>query len=262
MEPRTSITPEPAVLLVHGDFHLPELYAPFLALLAKAGFVTRCPRLPTNGDVRPPKATFEDDVAAVRAAAFELAGAGHRTVVVSHSWGGLVATEAITDELYAKGGKAGVVRLVYVSAWLIQPGTTLPQLFEKYGLRSGVKMEIDGDKMALPKNAREAFYNDMGSGKAQELTRKLVTHNLTEVSSGAAAITRAPWRDLPTTFVCCTKDMGIYLDLQKSMVKDAVENGAADLKVCELESGHSPFWSMPEAVVGIVEDVWISYVQG
>lgn len=280
MSTTTTTTPKPAVLLVHAGFHLPETYAPFLTELSAAGFVVRCPRLPTNGDVKPPKATLHDDVAAVRAEILNLISAGHRIIVISHSYGGLVASEAITEDLYAKkkDGKknpddeakkgreeeeeagGGVVRLVYLSAWLLQPGTSLPQLFQKHGFQCALELDVDPTtRMALPKNASEAFYNDLPAADAQALTDKLVTLNFAQTGT---VITGAPWRHVPTTFVHCTRDRGMFLDLQEKMVRDAVEGGGMVMQVRRLDAGHGPFWSMPGAVVRVLEEVWKGYVEG
>lgn len=276
MSTTTNTTPKPAVLLVHAGFHVPETYAPFLAELSTAGFVVRCPRLPTNGDVKPPKATFHDDVAVVRAEILNLISAGHRIMVISHSYGGLVTSEAIIEDLYAKKKKkeeeedddenrkekeaGGVVRLVYLSAWLLQPGTSLPQLFQTHGFHSSLELNVDPTSlMAIPKNAPEALYNDLPFADAQTLTEKLVTLNFAQTGT---IITGAPWRDVPTTFVHCTKDRGMFLDLQERMVRDAVENRAVGgMQVRRLEAGHGPFWSMPGAVVRVLEEVWKGYVE-
>ncbi|KAL9077213.1 MAG: hypothetical protein Q9161_000479 [Pseudevernia consocians] len=254
-----SSTHKPAVLLVHGGFHLPETYAPFLDKLSNAGFAVRCPHLPTNGDTRPPKATFQDDVTAVRGVASDLASTGHQVIILAHSYGGLVASEAITEDLYAKHGNAGVVRLIYLSAWLVPRGTSLTQLLERSKYQAGVVLEMNEDGMALPTNGPEAFYHDVESERAEELSKKLVTHNFLELST---IITNTPWMDLPTLFVYCAKDVALSLDLQKSIVSGAVESGAMGLSVRTLESSHGPFWSMPAAVVGVVEDVWKMYIEG
>ncbi|KAF6228724.1 hypothetical protein HO173_011743 [Letharia columbiana] len=113
MEPHVSIAHESgkSSLSVEAST-LPATYAPFLDLLSKAEFIVRRPHLPTTGDVRPPNATSEDDVTTVRAVAFDLASAGHPIIVLAHSYSGLVASEAVTEELYAKHGNAGVVRLI------------------------------------------------------------------------------------------------------------------------------------------------------
>ena len=60
----------------------------------------------------------------------------------------------------------------------------------------------------------------------------------------------------------CTNDLAIGLGLQKNLVRDAAENGAAELTLRELESDHGRFWSRTAAVVGIVVDVRKSHVGG
>ena len=257
--PGPSTTHKPAFLLVHAGFHLPATYAPFLDLVSKAGFVVRCPHLTTNGDAIPPKATLQDDVTTVQAVLTELAGDGYQIIVLAHSYGGLVASEAITADLYAEHEKAGVVRLIYLSAWMIQPDTTLVQTLDKHGFPTKIELDMNEHGMAFPKNPLEAFYHDVDEERAESLAKKLVTHNFNEISK---TIHHAPWKDLPTFFVYCTEDLALGLELQKTMVRDAVESGAVEFHVRELESSHSPFWSMPAAVVAIVEEVWKLYVEG
>ena len=90
--------------------------------------------------MRPPNPRLEDDVTTVRAVAFDLASAGHPIIVLAHSYSGLVASEAVTEELYAKHGNAGVVGLIYMSAWMIQLKSALPQSFEKNGYQSNLEL--------------------------------------------------------------------------------------------------------------------------
>jgi len=251
---------QPAVLIVHGAYFLPESWTPFTDVLSGAGFLVRCPRLPTCGDVRPPKATLQDDVTAVRSVATQLANSGHPIIILAHSYGGIVASEAICEDLYAKqpsspdATRGGVVHLIYLCAFLVQPGDSLGDIQGKYGMQTKVDLGFNEDGTVWAKNAPDSFYNDMETGRAQELAKKNVTSNWSVVSS---KVSHAPWEDVPTTYVHCAKDMAILLGLQKSMVKDAVESGgAADLSTVTCDSGHCPFLSMPAEVVGIVEKVW------
>ena len=178
-----------------------------------------------------------------------------------------MASESVTRDLYAEthrhdGTATGVVSLIYVSAWLIQPGTSLPMLFQKYGFKSDLKLDVDADRMATVKNAREAFYHDVESETAKELEGELVTHNFEEISTeGAKILTGAPWKDLKCAFVVCEQDRGIYPELQRAMVRDVVEAGARDMRIFELDAGHGPFWSVPQRVVEIVEEIWRSYLE-
>jgi alpha-beta hydrolase superfamily lysophospholipase len=74
-------------------------------------------------------------VAAVRKVAQELIDTGHSILVLAHSYGGMVASKAITQDLYASSGN-GVVSLIYLSAWLLQPGDSLEDVITKHGFQS------------------------------------------------------------------------------------------------------------------------------
>jgi len=247
---------KPAILVVHGAYFLPLAWDAFKASLNSAGFQVSVPRLPTCGDSRPPTALLSHDVSAVRAAATELISAGHRILVLAHSYGGIVTSEAITPELYASnnGGEKGVVSLVYLAAWLVQPGDALTDVIGKYGFQCKVDLGQNDDGTVYAKNGPESFYNDINevdSGRAEELAEANVTHNWL---GATGKVTMAPWIDLPTTYVCTTKDLAIMLPLQQSMVKDAMDApGAKELVIETIESAHCPFFSRPEELIKVLQ---------
>ena len=254
-----SISPKPAILIVHGGFSLPDSWEICGEALSQAGFIVSCPRLPTCGDVRPPKATLQDDITAVRNAAKWLMSAGLTIIVLSHSWGGFVVSEAIHEDLYAKqeaGGyqAPGVIHLIYLSAWLVQPGKSAKDLFYNPEFPSALELGANEDGTAWVKNAPDALYNDVEAGQAEELAKKNTTSNRAELASKAS---RTPWKDIPTTFVYTTKDVAINPGIQRIMVQEA--NGAGGVRPLDEEycdSGHSPFLSVPSELVQIVEKVW------
>ncbi|PLB44793.1 alpha/beta-hydrolase [Aspergillus steynii IBT 23096] len=242
-----------AVLIVHGAYFLPPAWDAFSHSLSQRGFTVRCPRLPTCGDTRPPQALLADDVAAVRSAAEELMADDHTILVLSHSYGGIVASEAITPDLYinTKEKPKGVSHIVYLSAWLIQPGSTLSSVIEKYGLQCQVDLGNNNDGTVFAKNAPDSFYNDIEREKAECLARDNVTHNL---AAAMGVMTHAPWKDIPCLYVHCAKDLAIRIGLQEGMVKDAMENGAR-LATTTIQAGHCPFLSRPEELIQIIESV-------
>lgn len=239
-----------AILIIHGAYFLPSSWPPIINDFTNSQYTVRCPRLPTCGDERPPKASLADDVAAVRTAANELIDAGHNILVLAHSYGGIVACEAITEDLYASTNRSGIISLVFLSAWLIQPGNKFEDVFKKYGVQSEVDLGNNEDGTFFAKNAPASFYNDIDPVEAHELAKANVTHNLFAVSG---AITHAPWKDLSTMYVFCSRDLAIMLPLQRSMVQDAVDaGGKSGLVTEEIDSGHCPFLSMPEEVIRVV----------
>jgi hypothetical protein len=60
--------------------------------------------------------------------------------------------------------------------------------------------------------------------------------------------TWAPWECVPVTYVFCTRDNAIPIEVQEGMVKGA----GARFREVVVEAGHSPFLSKVEEVVGAI----------
>ena len=95
-------------------------------------------------------------------------------------------------------------------------------LIGKYGFQCKVDLGDNGDGTVFAKNASESFYNDVESKEAEGFAMMNVTHNILAASG---EISEAPWKDLPTTYIPCSRDLAIMLPLQQSMVQDAVNAG-------------------------------------
>lgn len=250
----------PAIVLVHGGFSHPGVYSSFLSALSQAGFIARCPHLPTSFDEHSPKGCLEDDIAAVRKAIIELAQDGHTIIVLAHSWGGFIASEAISPNMYfpaasTSKSEGGIVHLIYLSAWMLEPGTSVMDQFAKSSVPHKMLIEFDEDGTARVSNVAECWYNDIDSpGERQRQAAKHVRHNLVEARRKA---TTTPWKDVPTTFVYCERDMALALVAQAEMV-DATMKVVPAKRFTEmrLDCGHFPFCSMPDEVVRVVQDVW------
>lgn len=256
---------KPAILIIHGAYFTPELWQPFIRNLSEAGFEAHCPRLPTCGDkdnltgtfadCRPARATFDDDVIAVRKKAIELAAAERSIIVFAHSYGGIVAADAIDDELCAHirpPGSGGITRLILLNAWLPLKGNSLRDCLELHGQKSDCEIGFNGDGTVTVKNPVETFFNDVRPlSHAQELAAATVTHNR---SATGHQIMSTPWVKVPTTYIHCGQDRAILPELQESMVRDAVLiGGAKGLKTMTLDAGHCPFVSIPDHLQRIIE---------
>ncbi|KAJ5736093.1 uncharacterized protein N7483_001218 [Penicillium malachiteum] len=139
-----------AILIIHGAYFLPAAYEAFSNRITEAGLTVRCPRLPSCGDTIPPTALLKHDVNAVQEAAKELIATNHKIIVLAHSYGGSVASEAITSDLYSINGSSGVVSLIYLAAWLLVPGQGLDDVVAKHGMQSKVDLGTHGDGVMFP----------------------------------------------------------------------------------------------------------------
>jgi hypothetical protein len=121
--------------MVQGSFQTPLVYSNLLHLLNQAGYPTIHPTLPSCTDVEHPdfpKRTLIDDALAVRMEVTRLVEyEGKKVVVLMHSYGGLVGSEAIPEELsYAyrhkkDGLSGGVIHLFYITAFILSEGQSV-----------------------------------------------------------------------------------------------------------------------------------------
>lgn len=124
---------KPTILAIHGAWHHPAYFRSVITLLSEQGYSAVCPHLPTCNNDDPPTKTLEDDVALIRNAASSLADEGHEIVVLMHSYGGVVGTDALyglgTKTRAKKGLSGGVRRLIYMCAFIPRMGQSLAGIF-------------------------------------------------------------------------------------------------------------------------------------
>lgn len=88
------------------------------------------------------------------------------------------------------------------------------------------------------------FFNDVEDA---EKILPHITHACADVFQGT--VLHEPWHDIPCVYVACSKDTGLPLEAQKNMA-----SAIANVTIIELESGHSPYLSMPHKIVDIIKD--------
>ncbi len=188
-----------------------------------------------------PMTTLDRDAAVLSAALAAVAG---DAIVISHSWGGSVATLGTI-------GAANVRHLIYIAAILTEAGHPTPSppspapVKGRETLRPKVVIETDTTTIADPEVSLAAFYHDVEPSLARQAASRLRPFQKT----GYAVIETdavAPWRTIPTTYVVCAQDRMIHPDTQREMA------AAAGAQVIEWPSSHSPFLSHPGLVADLV----------
>lgn len=121
---------KPTIVFVPGAWHSPEGYQDVISNLEPHGYKCVGIDLPTVG-ANPPKQDFNPDRDAISKAITDAAENGEDVVVVMHSYGGFPGTEAVKGltrkDREGKGQNGGVVRLVYLTAFMVPEGVTLIQ---------------------------------------------------------------------------------------------------------------------------------------
>jgi pimeloyl-ACP methyl ester carboxylesterase len=206
------------------------------AALQERGIGSVAPALPSCGEgdrpAGPQGPGLPEDVAAVRAA---LTAVDEPTVVVAHSYGGIVAAEAAA-------GVDPVRHLVLVSSYLPEPGESL-STFGAAAPPPFLDFDPDGGTFgARPELFTETFVQDCPPDIARDAAARLVRQTLAVTQQPVRA---AAWHDLPTTYMVCTEDRGTPAATQREFSRRAD-------KTIEVKAGHHPFLSQPQTVADII----------
>lgn len=122
---------KPTILFVHGSWHNPAHFGPVRAIFEVAGFPTECPAQPSyNASPEEMPDPLAKDVEAVTNALAALIDQGREVLVVLHSYGGVVGTQAVHERFGVahrrwNGLRGGVTQLLYMAAFVLPEGESL-----------------------------------------------------------------------------------------------------------------------------------------
>ena len=234
-------TSAPTVVLVHGAWHGGWCFAKTLEALTARGVSAVAPDLPGHGADSGPLGGLAADAQRVREV---VAGIEGPVVLLGHSYGGLVISEAASDPVTA----ARVQRLVYLCAIVTAPGQTffsVPADHSRSLLGPLIRAGEDGvstiDVSDLA-GAKAAFFGDCSDDDAAWALAKLSAQPLGNMSS---AITGDPLATVAATYIRCTEDRTIPIEVQDALIASAGAS-ALSLETITMTASHSPFLSMPD----------------
>ena len=216
------------VVLVHGAFADGSGWRGVYDALTARGYRVTI--------VQNPLTSLADDVAATRRALDRQDGP---TVLVGHSWGGTVITEA--------GVHPNVGALVYVSALIPDAGETTAQQYEGYPPATEFVLDthadgfgfIDADKFKI------AFAADTSDADAAFLRDSQVPINM---AAFAETLQNAAWRTRPSWAVIATEDNAFGAGMLHGMARRI---GA---KITEVRASHALFMTQPKAIAEVIEE--------
>ena len=186
----------------------------------------------------------------MRAAIVPFISAGHDVVLLGHSYGGQVISEAAKDLGKAEDSN-GIVHLIYCCAFMLEEGESCAGYLADNSDRSMKKsnwnaVSEDGlTSTVLVGQAISTFYADVDPNLAKLSESRLGTHS---ANTFASPLMHAGWKQIPSTYILCQDDMAMPVKLQKKMV----ERGRSHVKSVSLKASHSPFLSQPDAVCNII----------
>ena len=227
------------ILLVHGAFSRATVWDRVIPGLRAAGHEVEAIDLPGQGEDSTPVAEVTLDRYAQRVC--EALAAGSPAVLVGHSMGGMVITQA------AARCPEHVDRLVYVAAFLPADGQSLidlTQLPEGKGDAVQAGLVVEGDPPVAtmpPEAAREGLMHccdeeQAAWGQSLRASQPVAPFTHPVQIDGGEAFER-----LPRAYVMCLQDRAIKPALQRRMLEAA----GCD-PVLEIDTDHSVWASRPD----------------
>jgi len=206
------------------------------ALLAERGVASEAPTLPSCGETGEPVGAdgpgLSEDVVAVGRA---LTATDEPTVVVAHSYGGIVAAEAAA-------GVDAVAHLLFVSSYLPEVGESLSS-FADGGPAPFLEVDPTGGRFTVrPEALADTFLQDCDQ---ETQARALDKTAWQSVSVLGQAVQAAAWHHVPSTYLVCAQDRGTPAERQRRFARRAGH-------VVELDAGHHPFLSHPATVRDVI----------
>lgn len=183
--------------------------------------------------VQNPLTSFDEDVAATKRVLDQLDGPA---ILVGHSWGGTVITEAGTHK--------SVAGLVYVAALIPDSGETSGQQYEGFAATPDFVIDIgeDGYGFLNHDKFKLGFAADASDADADFLRDAQVPVNM---SVFGAAVTRAAWREKPSWAVIAEDDNAF----DQAMLQHMAQRAGA--KITTTPGSHAVYLTQ----AGVVSDV-------
>ena len=218
------------IVLVHGAWADGSGWKGVYDILSKDGYNVSV--------VQEPETSFKEDVAATKRV---LAQQDGPCVLVAHSYGGSVITEAGTDP--------SVVGLVYIAAHIpdvgeneSDDGKRFPSDLAKSG---AIKKTPDGFTYVDPARFHELFAADLPGDQAAFMAHSQV---LNFADNFSTTITAAAWRTKPSWMLVAGSDRTINPDLERWYAKRAMSQA-----VEVAGASHCVYVSHPKEVAGVIE---------
>ena len=214
------------VVLVHGAFADGSGWEAVAKILEKDGY--------TVSVAQPPETSYADDQKYTKAAIDAMGGP---VVLVGHSYGGSIITEA--------GNDTNVAALVYIAAFALDEGEScasieqaVPQASKAFKPDGNGNWWIEQDQFAAD------FAADIPPAEAHFMAISQVPIS---TDSFTHKVTSPAWKSKPTWYMVASSDRSINPDQERMMAK------RADATTVEVNASHVAYMSHPKETAKLIE---------
>jgi pimeloyl-ACP methyl ester carboxylesterase len=215
------------VVLVHGAFADGSGWETVADILKKDGY--------TVSVVQHPETSYAEDIKFTKAVIERQSGP---VVLVGHSYGGAVITEA--------GNDPKVAALVFIAAFAPDTGESCASIEKAMPpATTGIKPTKDGYFYIDPAVFHADFAADVPLAKTEFMA---ISQVLFSADSFTSQIKSPAWRSKPSWYMVATADRSINPDQERMMAK------RANAKTIEVNSSHVAYISHPKETAKLIEE--------
>ncbi len=215
------------VVLVHGAFADGSGWEAVAKILEKDGY--------TVSVAQPPETSYAGDVKYARAAIDAMGG---RVVLVGHSYGGSIISEA--------GNDPNVAALVYIAAFALDEGDSCASIEQALPQASkAFKPDSNGNWWIEQEHFAADFAADIPPAESHYMAISQVPIS---TDSFTHKVTSPAWKTKPTWYMVATADRSINPDQERMMAK------RAKAKTVEVNASHVAYMSHPKETAKLIEE--------
>jgi pimeloyl-ACP methyl ester carboxylesterase len=214
------------IILVHGAWADGSSWSKVIPILENSGYRVIAVQLAVH--------SLADDVATVKRA-IELVGGP--TILVGHSYGGFVITNAAYNNPNVRG-------LVYIAAFVPNEGESLSNFVDPTKLPQGVLVfDSGGFAYINPEMFAQAFAQDVNTTEAQVMAvvQKPINQSILGEKSGPPA-----WKQLPTWYQVSESDRMVPPDAERMFAQ------RMNATTISLNSSHASLVSHPDEIAQLI----------
>jgi pimeloyl-ACP methyl ester carboxylesterase len=222
--PRTGIK---NVVLVHGAFADGSGWKAVAEILEKDGYAVSV--------AQPPETSYAEDQKYTRAAIDAMGGP---VVLVGHSYGGSIITEA--------GNDPNVAALVYIAAFALDEGDSCASIEQALPQASkAFKPDSNGNWWIEQEHFAADFAADIPSAESRFMAISQVPIS---TDSFTHKVTNPAWKSKPTWYMVASADRSINPEQERMMAK------RAHATTVEVNASHVAYMSHPKETAKLIEE--------
>ncbi|KAI0407384.1 hypothetical protein F4802DRAFT_605557 [Xylaria palmicola] len=237
---------KPTVFFLPGGYHTSWIYDSVRSILSDRGFSTDACDLVSVGTADASVGMYSNAMH-LRSQLTKIIDEGKEIVLVAHSYGGIVGSNAvdglITEQRASQGKQGGIVLILYLAGLVVPAGRTFRSLAPPTP-----SWNVTEDGFLVPKDPLASFYADVEPSLASKAINALKPMSPQVLRD---EIKYEPWHQgFEVGYIFTEEDTQLPIDAQNAMFSQFPDGAFS----AGLASGHSPFLNRPSALADVIQE--------